>query len=118
MHQGFLFKGNKLCIPKIPLRTVLVKEVNEGTLGGHFGIQKTLNTITQHFYWPRILGIVGKQILRCETCLKAKVTFHKGEYLPLPVVNKPWEHISMDFMMALPRTRRGKDSIMLFVDRF
>jgi hypothetical protein len=97
---------------QIPLRNVLVREVHEGSLAGHFGIQKTLDMLVKHFYWPRMLGTVGKHILKCEVCLKAKVTFHKGEYLPLPTPDRPWEHTSMDFMMALPRTKRGKDSIM------
>jgi hypothetical protein len=118
IHQGFLFKGNRLCIPKLSLRTILVKEVHEGSVAGHFGIQKTLDMLAQHFYWPKMLGTVGKHILKCETCLKAKVTFHKGEYLPLPVPHKPWEHLSMDFVVALPRTKRGKDAIMVVVDRF
>jgi integrase-like protein/reverse transcriptase-like protein len=81
IQEGFLFKGNRLCIPKLPLRTILVKEVHEGGLAGHFGIQKTLDMLAQNFYWPKMLGTVGKHIFRCETCLKAKVTFHKGEYL-------------------------------------
>ena len=79
IKQGFLFRGNNLCIPHSPLRLVLVKEIHEGSIGGHFGIQKTLDMLAKHFYWPRMLGTVGKHVLRCETCLKAKVTFHKGE---------------------------------------
>ena len=118
INQGFLFKGNRLCIPKTNLRQLLVKKVHEGSLGGHFGIQKTLDMLSQHFYWPKMLGNVGKHIFRCEACIKAKITFHKGEYMPLPVATKPWEHLSMDFIMALPRTQRGKDSIMVVVDRF
>ena len=97
---------------------MLVKEIYEGSLGGHFEIQKTLYMLAKHFYWPKMLGIVSKHVLRCETCVKAKVTFHKGEYLPMLVAQTPWEHVSMDFMMAIPRTRRGKDSIMVVVDRF
>ena len=118
IQQGFLFKENRLCIPKTNLRQLLVKEVHEGSLRGHFGIQKTLDMLSQHFYWPKMLCTVGKHILRCEACIKAKITFHKGEYMPLPVATKPWEHLSMDFVMALPRTQRGKDSIMVIVDRF
>lgn len=65
-----------------------------------------------------MLGTVGKYVLRCETCIKAKLVFHRGEYKPLPVLERPWEHISMDFVTALPRTLRGKDSIMVVLDRF
>lgn len=95
-----------------------MREVHEGGLAGHFGILKTLDMLAKHFYWPRMLGTVEKYILKCEPCLKAKVTFHKGDYLPLPTPHTLWEHTSMDFMMALPRTKRGKDSIMVVVDRF
>lgn len=95
-----------------------MKGVHEGSMSGHFLIQNTLDMLAQHFYWPKMLGTVGKHILKCDTCLKAKITFHKGEYRPLPTTDRPWEHVSLDFIMALPRTQRGKDSIMVVVDRF
>ena len=65
-----------------------------------------------------MLGTVGKVVLRCEACIKAKITFHKGEYQPLPIAQRPWEHVSMDFIVALPRTQRGRDAVMVVVDRF
>ena len=105
VENGFMFKGNRLCIPKSPIRLLSVKEVHEGALGGHFDIQKTLDMVAQHFYSPKMLGTIGKYILKCETCIKAKLTFHRGEYKPLPVAERPWEHVSMDFIMALPRTQ-------------
>ena len=74
--------------------------------------------LVKHFYWPKMLGTVGKIILRCEPCIKAKITFHKGEYKPLPIAQRPWEHVSMDFIVALPRTQRGRDAVMVVVDRF
>lgn len=49
---------------------------------------------------------------------KAKITFHRGEYKPLLTAERPWEHVSLDFIMALPRTQRGNDSIMEVVERF
>ena len=30
----------------------------------------------------------------------------------------PWDNVIMDFIIALPRTQRGKDGIMVVVDRF
>ena len=32
--------------------------------------------------------------------------------------NQPCNDVSMDFIVALPRTQRGKDAILVVVDRF
>lgn len=102
---------------KDQLKAIISQEVHEGSLGRHLGIRKTLDMLRQHFYWPKMLGTIGKHILRCEACIKAKNNLSQGRiYAP---TSKPWEHVRMDFIVALPKTQRGgEDSIVVVVDRF
>ena len=48
---------------------------------------------------------------------KSRVLKH-GLYTPLPILSAPWVDISMDFVLGLPRSRKGRDPIFVVVDRF
>ncbi|KAJ9536652.1 hypothetical protein OSB04_un000201 [Centaurea solstitialis] len=119
IHEGFLFRESKLCIPNSSLRELLVREAHGGGLMGHFGVAKTLSILQEHFHWPKMKIDVGKMCENCIVCkqAKSKVQPH-GLYTPLPIPSEPWVDLSMDFVLGLPRTKSGKDSIFVVVDRF
>ena len=118
-HDDYLFKEGRLCIPQGSIREVLIREAHEGGLMGHFGVTKTLHILKEHLFWPKMRRDVERMCERCVTCKKAKSkVLPHGLYLPLPIPDSPWTDISMDFVLGLPRTRTGRDSIFVVVDRF
>jgi len=62
---------------------------------------------------------VERVCARCVACIKAKSrVLPQGLYTPLPTPSEPWVHLSMDFVLGLPRSRQGHDSNFVVVDRF
>nr|KYP36202.1 Transposon Ty3-I Gag-Pol polyprotein [Cajanus cajan] len=119
ISEGYLYKEGRICIPQGSIRKLLVKESHEGGLMGHFGVEKTLSFLKEKFFWPHMRRDVERFCSRCIACLqaKSKVMPH-GSYSSLPVANSPWVDISIDFILGLPKTQRGMDSIFVIVDRF
>jgi hypothetical protein len=39
-------------------------------------------------------------------------------YNPFPTPDRPWESISMDYMLGLPSTKRVNDCVFVVVDHF
>src|SRR5215216_2770238 len=119
IKDGYLMRANKLCIPKSSLRLLLLQEAHAGGLMGHFGRDKTFATLSKNYFLRKMFCDVSRYTNRCSTCRKAKskVQSH-GLYMPLPILYHPWEDISMDFVLGLPGTQHGKDSVFVVVDRF
>ncbi|XP_048629617.1 uncharacterized protein LOC125601539 [Brassica napus] len=103
-HEGFLFKEKKLCIPKGSMRELLVREARGGGLMGHFGRDKTLSVLTDHFFWPNMKRDVENLCAKCIVCLKIKSRSHPyGLHMPLPIPNHPWPEMPLD-MSELPKS--------------
>src|SRR6185369_5281740 len=82
-------------------------------------VKKTEDILADHFFWPKMRRDVERFVARCTTCQKAKSRLNPhGLYFPLPVPSPPWEDISMDFVLGLPRTRKGRYSVFVVVDIF
>ncbi|XP_074303014.1 uncharacterized protein LOC141637434 [Silene latifolia] len=64
--DGFLFKGNRLYVPKLPTRELLIREAHEGGLGGHFGVNTTVDILKEHFHWPQLQRVMQDVIRRQE----------------------------------------------------
>jgi hypothetical protein len=119
LNDGYLFRANRLCILVGSVRLLLLQEAHGGGLMGHFGAKKTEAVLSTHFFWPRMRRDVERFVARCTMCQKAKSRLNPhGLYMPLPIPSVLWADISMDFVLGLPRMKRGSDSVFVVVDRF
>jgi hypothetical protein len=85
--DGYLFRGNQLCVPNSSMRELLVCEAHRGGLMGHFGVKKTLDMFHEHFFWPKMECDVERVCARCITCRQAKSrVLPYGLYIPLPLL--------------------------------
>src|SRR5882724_1798601 len=70
-----------------------------------------------HYYWPRLPVFIKDYCKSYTICSHAKPVHHKpyGLLKQLPILEKPWNSISMDFIEKLPPSS-SYTSILVIVD--
>ena len=112
--------GPRVFVPDVgSLRATVLGEHHDIGLAGHLGITKTLDYVLRTFYWPHLKDTVRQYVRSCDSCQrnKAQTLLPAGLLHPLPIPLRRWDSISMDFIVRLPVTPRGFDSIITVVDR-
>ena len=82
-------------------------------------VKRGLALLARSYYWPKM----GEDV---QACVKSYLVCHMdkterkkvvGLLQPLPIPERPWENISMDFITRFPKVRDFK-SVFVVVDRF
>jgi hypothetical protein len=75
--------------------------------------------LKQHYWWTKMKIEIARYVARCDTCRRVKAIHMKtaGPLQSLPIPTWKWEDISMDFIIGLPKTDKGFDSIWVIIDR-
>jgi hypothetical protein len=82
----------------------MLKEKHSGGLAGHFGHDKTFSQLNSSYYWSGMRAEVKKFSNRCKIFQYAKVKRQNMRlYQPFPIPERPWDAISMDFILGFPR---------------
>jgi hypothetical protein len=98
--------------------TKVLHEFHDSPAGGHAGITRTMAKICSQFFWPKMKHVITEHIHNCVVCQQAKhsTTLPAGLLQPLPIPNKVWEDIAMEFITGLPNSC-GFTVILVVVDR-
>ena len=99
LKDGFLLMHGKICVTKLKRRKIM-EESHSPPYAGHRGIEATSKAVESFFYWPSLRKDVDAFVRSCIICQKMKYDRQKAPSLlhQLPIPDRPWESISMDFV--------------------
>jgi hypothetical protein len=117
LTDGLLKRHGRVAVPE-ELRTALLTEAHCQIASAHPGTRKTRQIIRDRYYWYKMDDDIKRFVRNCHACRRSTVPRDKtpGLLHPLPVPDRPWQHISVDFK-SFPRDSHGYDMIAVFVDR-
>jgi hypothetical protein len=109
-----------LCVPqKSEVKMDILREDHKMPYTVHPGETKMYQDLKQNFWWKRMKVDVSKYVAACEVCQRVKAEHKRpaGLLKPLEILEWKWEHITMDFVVGLPHSPRGRHAIWVVVDR-
>ena len=121
LNEGLLYSDERLCIPKVKdYRFMILREARDTPISGHLGSDKTYLNISRLFYWPKLDKDVRKYVASCDECQRNKPSNKPAPGLlhSLPIPDKPWDSVALDYITHIPTTNDGKDSLLVVVHRF
>ncbi|KAI2667850.1 Transposon Tf2-9 polyprotein [Labeo rohita] len=109
---------NRLFVPE-ELRSEVIQWGHCSNVACHPGVSRTAHLVKQRFWWPLMARDVRSFVLACSVCATGKTSNRPPDGLlqPLPIPSRPWSHIALDFVTALPPSQ-GNTVVLTVVDRF
>ena len=118
--NGTLWFGKRICVPKVKaIRDMILREAHESAYSIHPGSTKMYLDHKEKCWWYGLKRDVAEYVALCDTCQRVKAEHQRpaGLLQPMKIPEWKWEEVGMDFIVGLPRTQRGYDSIWVIVDR-
>jgi len=81
-------------------------------------MKKTLAAVKSSYRWPTVYEDTKRFIDNCYDCRRVKPRYESpvGLLTSLPIPDRPWLDIVMDFVTGLPLCE-GMDAVLMVVDR-
>jgi hypothetical protein len=76
------------------------------------------HNLKSRYWWYGMKRAIAEYVALCDNCQRVKVKCQRpaGLLQPLKIPERKCEEISMDFIVGLPKTQSGNDSILVIVD--
>jgi hypothetical protein len=109
-----------IVVPKdAEVRQQILDEAHLSRYSIHPRSTKMYQDLKQHYWWTKMKIEIARYMARCDTCRRVKAVHMKtaGPLQSLPIPTWKWEDISMDFIVGLPKTTKGFNSVWVIIDR-
>ena len=118
VNKVLFYKERYVLAKSSPFIHVLLREYHDSPLGGHAGELKTYLRLAGEWYWEGMRRQVTRYVRECKVCQQAKTSnlSPAGLLQNLLIPSQVWEHVTMDFIEGLPRSKEV-DTILVVVDR-
>ncbi len=121
-NQALYFRGKKYVPNSDRLRLRIIQLAHDSVPGGHPGRANCYELVSRVYWWPNLYQYIQRFVRNCHICTRAKPSRQKlqGWLRPLPIPERRWRDVSMDYVGPLPpSTFMGVTYryILVFVDR-
>ncbi|KAJ0914905.1 putative nucleotidyltransferase, Ribonuclease H [Helianthus annuus] len=119
-EDGAYYVTGRIWVPLYgDLCELVMDEAHKSRYSVHPGSDKMYHDLRTTYWWPGMKAHIATYVSKCLTCARIKTEYQKpAGLLQQPEIPKwKWEQISMDFVIGLPRSQRGNDTIWVIVDR-
>jgi hypothetical protein len=119
LDNALLYRNRRWVPDSEPLQTSLVQQLHDSVLTGHPGKEGLIAILRRRYHWPYMTLTVRQFVRNCMSCGRNTVWRNRTQGLlqPLPIPDRVWSEISMDYIVDLPRTKSGKRHILVITDR-
>ena len=120
IYQGLYYRGDALVIPDISeLRHSIMQELHGANYSGHVGYHRTIQNVNRMYWWPGMAADIQAFVQGCKTCQEDKSlqTHPAGKLVSTPIPKQPWDHVTMDRIVSLPKTKKGHTAILVVIDK-
>jgi hypothetical protein len=119
-EEGVLWYKGRIGVPSVKeLKDKILHEAHESTYSIDLGVNKMYHDLKATYWWYGMKRDVAEYVALCGTCQRVKAEHQLPVRLLQPFRVPEWrrEEIAMDFIVGLPWTLLGYDSIWVIVDR-
>jgi len=119
IEDRVILKEERIYVPEGELRGEIIRLYHDTPVGEHRGRWKTTELVTRNYWWLGVTKEVGRYVNGCDACQRYKNRSEAptGKLISNAIPEKPWSHISADFITKLPLAQ-GYNAILVVCDRF